>query len=272
MSNGTPAKIKHKFHQHELKLVTAAADDKERFKCDGCNGSIGAACARYTCNSCDFDLHTSCALAPLVLPEHRLFDGCKFRLLREPPPPGPGNRRVCDACGGDVTGRGFVYHCSDRDLDIHPCCATLPESVALDGAEFVLCDGGGRNVPRQCAFCKRDDGGCSCSRTLRRKVWTYRSCYDGEAMYLHVACVKEMVQEILAAGHGGGGGDGGGRSIISVSILEKTMKKRKRSRTGKAVKCFLNFAISVIVSVLFGDPTGLAVPLVGAFISNVVYG
>ncbi|BAT05361.1 Os08g0404700 [Oryza sativa Japonica Group] len=86
------------------------------------------------------------------------------------------------------------------------------------------------------------------------------------------ATVVEMVQEILAAGHGGGGGDGGGRSIISVSILEKTMKKRKRSRTGKAVKCFLNFAISVIVSVLFGDPTGLAVPLVGAFISNVVYG
>ncbi|XP_040383091.1 uncharacterized protein LOC121055204 [Oryza brachyantha] len=264
MQPPAPVEFAHKSHpipNHKLKLVTA----DEGFNCDGCKEP--GRHERYRCEPCDFDLHRPCALAPPDLPEHRLFRGRAFRLLHTPPPTEPGYLRVCDACGDKVS--GFVYHCSDLDLDIHPCCANLPDHVALDGVEFVLCGAGAGagDVPRQCAFCTEDHGkscGVSRSRLDRRKVWTYRSCYDGEAMYLHVACVKEiMVQEIIAAGNGGGK-----NYVIADSVLRGAMKKR--SRTGKkAVKCFLKFVLSVIVSVLFGDPTGMAVALIGAVVSNV---
>uniref|UniRef100_A0A0D9X7P6 DC1 domain-containing protein n=1 Tax=Leersia perrieri TaxID=77586 RepID=A0A0D9X7P6_9ORYZ len=260
-----PATINHPFHEfhpkHDLTLVASAAGGKaEWYRCDGCKERGSTTSERYTCETCDFDLHIACALAQDVMPDHQLFNGRSFHLLHELPPPERGFRRVCDACGDEV--RGFVYHCFDGDLDIHPCCAQLPDHVALHGIDFRLCGGDGRNVPRRCAFCTGNEP-YSC---VRRKVWTYRACYDGEDMFLHVACVKEMVQEILA-GHHGGSSSGGGKIVVRESVLMGVMQKR--SKSSKAVKCFLKFVLSVVVSVLFGDPTGLAVALVGAVFSNV---
>ncbi|KAF0899043.1 hypothetical protein E2562_012897 [Oryza meyeriana var. granulata] len=212
-----PAEIcGYPFHAaHKLKLVTAAADDAEKFVCDGCQERGGAGSARYTCDeaACDFDLHTSCALAPDVLPEHALFKGRAFVLLHEPPPTeDSGERRVCDACGDEV--RGFVYHCFDRDLDLHPCCAHLPGRVALGGAAFELA--GGRKAPRRCLLC-RGEG----SRHLRRKYWTYSSDdFDGEVVHLHVACVKKMAYESSSAGcsHWTGGGGDRNMQVIRDSV------------------------------------------------------
>ncbi|RVW87069.1 Retrovirus-related Pol polyprotein from transposon TNT 1-94 [Vitis vinifera] len=37
-------------------------------------------------------------------------------------------------------GRGFVYHCAARDLDLHPCCRNLETKMDIYGEEFRLQD------------------------------------------------------------------------------------------------------------------------------------
>ncbi|KAL5220285.1 hypothetical protein ABZP36_024998 [Zizania latifolia] len=263
-----PAEISHPFHPaHSLKLVTAA-EAVDEFVCDGCKEHGADRCSRYTCEACDFDLHSTCALAADVLPEHALFKGgASFVLLHEPPPPDPGGRRVCDACGDEVL--GFVYHCYDSDLDIHPCCACLPGRIAFGDIAFELCGGGGAGssrAPRRCAFCT----GPGRSRP-RGEFWSYRSDYDGEAMYLHVACVKEKTYESLTAGHFHRTHDGGGKNmkVMRASVLNGALQKK--GRTSTAFQRFLKivfFFVRVVGGVLFGDPTAMAVALVGFVFPN----
>uniref|UniRef100_A0A0D9X7P8 DC1 domain-containing protein n=1 Tax=Leersia perrieri TaxID=77586 RepID=A0A0D9X7P8_9ORYZ len=269
-----PAEIcNHPFHpSHKLKLVTAAADPDAagKFVCDGCKEKGGVGCPRYTCEdaSCDFDLHASCALAPDVLPEHPLFKGSAFVLLHEPPPPtptdDPGLITVCDACGDEVC--GFVYHCFDGDLDIHPCCANLPDRVvALDGVVFELCHG--RTAPRRCLLCT----GKKSRRRCRRKYWTYSNndLDDGEAVHLHVACVKKMAYENSSAA-----GSSSShwnmqvtRALVQTGALSLKKKGKSRSAFQKFVKIVV-FVLRVVVGVLFGDPTALAVAVVGLVFPN----
>ncbi|KAG8047289.1 hypothetical protein GUJ93_ZPchr0008g11789 [Zizania palustris] len=270
-SNDTPAEISHPFHPaHSLKLVTAAAETVDEFLCDGCKEHGAAGCPRYTCEACDFDLHSACALAADVLPEHALFKGgASFVLLHEPPPTDPGGRRVCDACGDEV--RGFVYHCFESDLDIHPCCACLPGRIAFGDIAFELCGGGGAGsssrAPRRCAFCT----GPERSRRARREFWRYRSDYDGEAMYLHVACVKKKTYESLAAGHFHRTHDDDGKNmkVMRASVLNGALQKK--GRTSKAFKRFLKivfFVVRVVGGVLFGDPTAMVVAVVGLLLPD----
>uniref|UniRef100_A0A0E0LUR2 DC1 domain-containing protein n=1 Tax=Oryza punctata TaxID=4537 RepID=A0A0E0LUR2_ORYPU len=270
-----PAEIRgHPFHStHKLNLITA--DDAGRFVCDGCKELGGAGCARYACEEagCDFDLHAPCALAPDVLPpEHTMFKGdAAFVLLHEPPPTtDDGDLRVCDACGDEV--RGFVYHCFDRDLDLHPCCAHLPGRVALGGVAFELSSGGGGggSAPRRCLYCRTGEG----SRPhLRRKYWTYSSDdFDGEAVHLHVACVKRMAYESSSAGSSSHRIDGGGRNMPVIRApVQAAVALRKNGRSRSKLKKFLKivaFVLRVVVGVLFGDPTAMAVAVVGLVFPN----
>uniref|UniRef100_A0A0E0AV52 DC1 domain-containing protein n=1 Tax=Oryza glumipatula TaxID=40148 RepID=A0A0E0AV52_9ORYZ len=262
-----PAEIRgHPFHPaHKLKLITADDAGAGRFVCDGCKELGGAGCARYECEEagCDFDLHAPCALAPDVLPAGRA--------LVEPPTAAPddGDVRVCDACGDDV--RGFVYHCFDRDLDLHPCCAHLPGRVALGGAAFELSSGG--TAPRRCLLCTEEG-----SRPhLRRNYWTYSSDdLDGEAMHLHVACVKRMAYESSSAGSSSShrtDGGGGGRNMpvirapVQAAVALRKKNGRPRSKLKKLLKIVV-FVLRVIAGVLFGDPTAMAVAVVGLVFPN----
>ncbi|WVZ93082.1 hypothetical protein U9M48_039093 [Paspalum notatum var. saurae] len=128
-----PAKISHPAHPgHDLKLLTTAG---VTFVCDGCQEPGDG--ARYTCDcgSFSFDLHPPCAVADEATTlVHRLIRGRKFLFL--PEPPAPVERTVCDACGEPA--RGFVYHCFEDDLDLHPCCARLPERILQDSRVFEL--------------------------------------------------------------------------------------------------------------------------------------
>ncbi|KAL5223166.1 hypothetical protein ABZP36_027879 [Zizania latifolia] len=265
-SNSTPAPamISHPFHQeHKLRLVTVAVD-AEKLDCDGCKEPIGPGCPRYTCKDCNLFLHMSCALAPPVMPEHPLLKDYSFVLLHEPPPVSgcACMRRICDACG--VVPRGFVYHCFDRNLDLHPCCADLPVHFTQGGYAFDLCGSGGSRVPRKCSFCVEK----AMSQDDHKEKWTYHVHGDGESDHVHVACVKKMMLECLADSHGhihdGGNND---MHLITASSLKRALKKC--ARTGSAAaKSFLQFVFSVLVSVFLGDPTGMAVALAGVVFTS----
>ncbi|KAE8809820.1 hypothetical protein D1007_13562 [Hordeum vulgare] len=260
-----PAEIaSHPIHPgHKLLLVTT--DDVE-FVCDGCK-EAGAGW-RYTCEhdgerqsrDCNFDLHIGCALAPDVLEIPLLFEGCALVLLHEPPP--PSDRRACDACGDDV--RGLVYHCFDRDLDLHPSCARLPQSVDLDGLTFELCR---EHVPsRSCVLCTGK------GRLCPRKLLSYRSEWDGEAVHLHVACVKEMAYKILKSGHGSHDGDG--KMAVQANkapSLKVALALKKAQTSTKRFKRFLKivgFFARVVIGVIFGDPTAMIAAVVQVVFSG----
>ena len=64
-----------------------------------------------------------------------MFGDTTFVFLLEPPDTNA--RSGGRACGDRV--RGFVYHSIDEDLDLHPCCARLPERLLqADGHVFEL--------------------------------------------------------------------------------------------------------------------------------------
>ncbi|RLM70089.1 hypothetical protein C2845_PM17G05860 [Panicum miliaceum] len=156
-----------------------------RFLCNGCKEQgVGP---RYTCDCSDdnsFNLHTCCAIA---VPDngtlvHPLFPDLTFKLLRETPPRVP-DRMICDACGAYVL--GFVYHCFEEDLDLHPCCASLGKRIHSDRVFELV-----RNTSRSCGLW------CGYWR-CRRKFWVYRTYFDGEAVDLHVACLKDMARSSL---------------------------------------------------------------------------
>ncbi|XP_066336903.1 uncharacterized protein [Miscanthus floridulus] len=199
--NDSPSEICHPARpEHKLKLMTDAGAP---FLCDGCKEpGYGP---RYRCDyggggqSLD-DLHTRCALAgdPLVHPLFGYGKQFEFRFLHEAPSsPVHEGRRFCDACG-DAT-RGFVYHCSEQDLDLHPCCAALPDRIILDGRAFDL----HRKASRPCALCPENEG-------RRRWFWAYRCDVDGEAVDLHVACLKETARRSWEANNRNQDDVGGG--------------------------------------------------------------
>ncbi|TKW10179.1 hypothetical protein SEVIR_6G145400v4 [Setaria viridis] len=112
-----PAEIIHS--GRKLKLTET---DDVLFNCDGCKEpGYGR---RYTCDcgGNSFDLHTCCAVTEDTL-KHPLFGDLTFEFLKEPPPPAD-EKTKCDACGEEAS--GFVYHCSEKDLDLHPCRSRAP--------------------------------------------------------------------------------------------------------------------------------------------------
>lgn len=109
--------IQHSSHkQHVLSFVHLQSE----YRCDGCQESGYG--FRYRCGPCDFDMHESCAEAP-----NSTFHSChpQHPLLLRDKPVSP--LRVCDVCGGDVS--GFVYDCRECDVDVHPSCAQLPQTL-----------------------------------------------------------------------------------------------------------------------------------------------
>lgn len=150
------------------------------YNCDGCK-EVGFG-PRYRCNSCDFDLHESCARAPetVNLPYHT-----ENLVFREKPFP---SHVVCNLCGEHVS--GFVYECRECNFDLHPSCANLPMTLQhpvhphhmLQLQRYPEVQGQSECI---CDLC-----GVACTPGR----WIYRceastTCY----FYLHISCAKQPV-------------------------------------------------------------------------------
>uniref|UniRef100_A0ACD5ZEM3 Uncharacterized protein n=1 Tax=Avena sativa TaxID=4498 RepID=A0ACD5ZEM3_AVESA len=175
-SGDVPPLVSHSAHpKHALMLVTTGG---AVFKCDGCR-QMGGDERRYRCEQCDFDLHICCARAPVVI-EPYMFKGRTLTFFYRPPATSPAGCVVyCDVCGDQVL--GFMYHSQEHDLDLHPCCAVLPERIVEDeGRVLDLHEPTGHS----CGLCGQvgHRGGYLCYR-LRH--------HDGRLVYFHVACVMD---------------------------------------------------------------------------------
>ncbi|KZV52652.1 hypothetical protein F511_07045 [Dorcoceras hygrometricum] len=246
--------ISHFSHpQHNLKFEHSEAP----FKCDGCNeAGIGS---RYKCAaSCNFDLHTHCAI-PSPSISHPFYTKCSFQFLARPPGP---VARYCNACEKDVS--GFVYHCKSCGFDLHPCCAKLPMALHDGDIKLYLY----RKVSSSCHRCGR-----------KGRSWSYRS--SCKKYNLHVACVKEMLvdswQEIYTGacrrGEWGDKYSGGGRKIETrIPSLKDTLEthNHRKKKRGKVEKCceVAALALQFVISAVLGDPTTLIAGVVGSLMSK----
>lgn len=139
---------------------------------------------------------------------------------------------------------GYVYHCRERGLDLHPCCADLQESLVHDGQTFEL----RKEASHRCGLC-RDKG-------ERRKFWAYRSYDDaGEAVYLHVACLK---RHICSGGHVVLAG-----APIMEGLLQSLPRRTGGSRGFERFRKVVSVVVSVIIAVIFGNPMALITTVAG---------
>ncbi|KAK3151036.1 hypothetical protein QOZ80_3AG0240840 [Eleusine coracana subsp. coracana] len=221
MYDDLPAEVSHKAHRaHKLKLVTT---DDAPFRCDGCMELGSGQGRRYRCDSCDFDLHTSCAVPEYTL-KHPLYgDDLEFQLLHSPLSV---DGKFCNACGYATL--GFVYHCSRKDnknLELHPCCAALKmETVLPDGHILELC-----KEAKHCLFCGEKGRPPSSTSSLKfwvrkEKLWAYRWRYGGSDGYLHVACMKKIAAQIWEQTYQDN--PGGGVVEASVPVMKGMLQGR----------------------------------------------
>lgn len=242
----------HPDHMLTLKSSDAA------YMCEGCKELGLGPC--FECQDCNFHLHEECAM-PSKSSYHPHFKRCEFTFREETYNGG----RYCDACGKDVM--GFVYQCThDNAHDLHPCCLKLQRKIiAGDGLVLRLSD----KVPSKCLKCN--------SREISRgiKGWSYvSSC--GEFCY-HVACVKDLVLENWRNGY-----FDGDKNINSVSAQTSNnfalmqiggpsnQVAQTGGRIGSKAKKFWRIAkmvLKLIISAIFGDPTGGIAMIVEALVS-----
>ena len=227
-----PAEITRDAHPaHALKLVTTT-DGAPPFRCDGCKEPGNGQGRRYRCgeHGCDFDLHVACALAAPTL-KHPLFIGdggleLEFELLPEAPP--PVDKTFCNACG--FRAPGLVYHCFDRDLDLHPTCAALKmEMSAFLGGHLQaqLCwEAAAVDADHRCIVCDGAGG--------KKKFWAYRWGFGGTHAYLHVACMKRIAFQSWEQAYRAS--VGGGLVEASVPTMAAVMQKKRTDEYTGGVK------------------------------------
>ncbi|KAK4835561.1 hypothetical protein QYF36_011384 [Acer negundo] len=219
-------------HQnHKLELIKSI----KPFKCDGCK-EMGVL-KSYRCEKCDFDLHKYCMFNKPIT-HHEFYENCTFNFFDQP----PGRKcckRYCNACGKPV--KGFVYHCKEKDLDLHPCCRNLPRKVEVDNVEFDLRDDG--LLDKECLWCKK--------RKLEGSVSGVRGCKN-------------------ESNNNNNNDDTSSGLDVALKNMELPIEgDRRRRRSGK--KKYIMIAkmfFKAFVGILLGDPTSSLVCLLVELLAN----
>ncbi|XP_022133591.1 uncharacterized protein LOC111006130 [Momordica charantia] len=153
------------------------------YTCYGCK-EVGFG-PHYQCENYYFDLHKECKFPETWPISHQFFPNSTFNFFRIPPKACHDDcRRLCDACRKPIN--GFVYHCQNQDLDLHPCCRNLNKNYKIKDVEFNL----HKEVRGKCLWCNRKsiNGG-----THNDNGWSYIS--ECGKYHVHVACIAQMALE-----------------------------------------------------------------------------
>ncbi|KAF5760982.1 putative chromatin regulator PHD family [Helianthus annuus] len=179
-SISTPtSSIIHFSHPHNLSIVNLNKENK--VVCSGCEDNLigkGFSCSEPNCN---FHLHEPCFHLKNEI-QHKSHPGHPLKLLPFSPYNNKNREFACSACFGN--GRGFTYHCSVCEFDLHVQCVSLPETVKRADHEHALklfysCPVKGEEFTVSCDVCQG---------AIQKDRWAYycESC-DFET---HLGCVK----------------------------------------------------------------------------------
>ncbi|TVU10073.1 hypothetical protein EJB05_43581, partial [Eragrostis curvula] len=167
------------------------------FMCMGCK-EYGAG-KRFMCQTCGFQLHEFCALAPPSLHDHP-FHPKHPHLLFFDRPAGGFLRCKCDICGKSV--KGFSYRCASCGFDMHPCCAAMTRVMDLPAAHehpLLLAPApaaDGAETSLVCQVCRRRRRSSLSTSSGHHLVYQCLPCGYG----LHARCAKDMVNGLYVHG------------------------------------------------------------------------
>ncbi|CAO2177109.1 unnamed protein product [Urochloa humidicola] len=199
----------HRLHPSCGTLVLKA--DGNPFNCGACKRGSSQA-LRYSCDSCNFDLHCQCATSPDYLnfwghPHHllKLVDSVPdLESIIRPRKPEVAEALVasspavdgripvyCDICTNEI--EGMHYQCTPCGVFLHPACVqlsvTLPSSGAHPEHELTLVC----TFPTMCRACRTPG------------TWAYR-CFHC-LVHFHANCVPEY-HHMLGHPYSNGESDG----------------------------------------------------------------
>ena len=108
---------------------------------------------------------------------------------------------------------------------------------------------------------------CGLCGDRRRGFWAYRSFFDGVAVDLHVACMKDMARLSWEAARMNR--VGGGHQIVQASLpnMDRTLQslrrdRRKRNGFDRFIGIVSTVA-SIIIAVIFGNPVAMIAAIAG---------
>ncbi|XP_026394269.1 uncharacterized protein LOC113289272 isoform X2 [Papaver somniferum] len=221
--------ITHFHHQHKLRFEYSEIP----FKCDGCK-EVGIG-SRYKCNTCDYDLHTHCALpSPSVI--HPFYRKCSFQFMSRPPVLDDGDfklflyRKVsasCHKCGRK--GRSWSYRSKCKKYNLHVAC--VREMLVESWHELYY----GR------ANSNMSQSNCNTSTT-------------GNCRNLNCSSNNNYA-----------------KLETRIPSLKGTLQNHHRgSKRSKVKKCceMAAMAIQFIISAVLGDPTVMIAGVVGSLMSK----
>ncbi|WOH02558.1 hypothetical protein DCAR_0521947 [Daucus carota subsp. sativus] len=165
---------------------------------------------------------------------HDFYPHCTLKFSSEP----RSRETWCNACGNHIN--GFVYHCRDEDLDLHPCCLELEKKMVSDGVRFKLCD----KVESKCIWCNR--------KSLKGKSeggWSYKS--KRNKCHVHVRCVTEMILQNWKTG------EFKDDDTLTLSLKNPELHLGLSSGGGQKYLKIAKALMSTVVAILLGDPTML---------------
>ena len=108
--------------KNELKLDNNP--NLKHYVCNGCK-EYGSNGMRYRCKDCNYSFHKDCMFSKPTI-THEIFKDFIFKFYELQPPLELYSKRTkiyCNACGKHI--KGFIYHCPEEDLNLHPCCLNL---------------------------------------------------------------------------------------------------------------------------------------------------
>ncbi|CAI9113203.1 OLC1v1013773C1 [Oldenlandia corymbosa var. corymbosa] len=160
--------MNHFSHPHQLELwslsfqIQSSSTDQPSLPiCSCCKLQTNE--PLYFCMSCNFFIHFGCTRFPQLIshPSHK-----NHTLTLLPTAAYPGGAFNCDACNRQ--GKGFSYHCSSCEYDLHVGCAFKPLTITH---QFHAC-------PLELTFTKPYDNAkgfsCDVCHRIGFKEWLYR--------------------------------------------------------------------------------------------------